>query len=239
MSKAISLENLQVFKEECDNKYALKSDIPSTDELLGTWVFKFDNSYGITPNTISGNINYNINFTSNNKQYNLLQLQNYKNMAIYVNYDTTLSCDDGLGWQNEAYKTIKITDTSSLTNREEFTTWLKANATKQGESGGGGNNGYTLTIDNSLSTYMNVYILKNDNTYFLQRVETDENISIENVKAFVHVYPADDVNITVGNCISYDGFYGRLTTNYNVYKKTCYLIEDVKLTGDSGGGAQP
>ena len=101
-----------------------------TDELIGTWVFNFAN--GTEATKIASDINCDISFISNSANYSQLRLQNYKGRAVYVYYDSTLSCDDGLGWQNEAYKTIKITDVSNLTNRVEFETWLKSNATKQG-----------------------------------------------------------------------------------------------------------
>lgn len=52
--------------------------------------------------------------------------------------EITAGLNDSYNWVNNTYKTITITDTSSLTNREEFTTFLTANATKQDSSGGRG-----------------------------------------------------------------------------------------------------
>ena len=119
--------------------------------LLGTWVFNFDDTFAIVPPTISENINYNITFISNGQTFNLLQQQNYKNIAIYLYYDTTQVCTDssGSGWTNTAYKTIQITDVSSLTNVDEFTTWLTANATKQG---GGASVSYEYVAQQDIPT---------------------------------------------------------------------------------------
>ena len=54
---------------------------------------------------------------------------------------------DGYSWDKEAYKTIQITDISALTNEEEFTSWLTANATKQGGGGASVTYSYVALAD--------------------------------------------------------------------------------------------
>lgn len=97
------------------------------DELLGTWVFNETND-GINMNVV-----YNVNFTSNENNYATMKGgSTFTPNDNKINYDSTLAYSQTTGWQNQSFKTITITDTSSLTNREEFTTWLKTNATKEG-----------------------------------------------------------------------------------------------------------
>lgn len=93
--------------------------------LLGTWVFN---------DTVSSSDDYNfsLSFTSNNEAYKEIGVT-----SLYINY---IEGEGSLGqrvymlgeWQGNAYKTIQITDISALTNEAEFTSWLTANATKQG-----------------------------------------------------------------------------------------------------------
>lgn len=146
-----------------------------SDELIGTWVFKFENGSDATQ--IASDFTFDISFISNDVNYSSLRLQNYKGRAVYVYYDSTLSCDDGSGWQNLAYKTIKITDVSNLTNRVEFETWLKANATKQGNGGSGGGTtgkefGYTL---NTNSYFSNSFLVFGGETTFMNTQNEPEN----------------------------------------------------------------
>ena len=106
----------------------------ATDELLGTWVFNdsIPDTAELSDNT------YVVDFTSNNRSYGSIRIRHYMDGPEYATMlyygDTTYAYITGggaSGWMNTAYQTITITDTSNLTNREAFTTWLKANATKQ------------------------------------------------------------------------------------------------------------
>ena len=63
------------------------------------------------------------------------------NEKVKIDYDINnvyIAAAGGTGtWYGPENKTIQITDVSTLTNVDEFTTWLTANATKQGGGGGG------------------------------------------------------------------------------------------------------
>ena len=165
MTKAISLDNLAQFKAKCDETYAkvgeggiTLSQVIAREEtlptatadspdfvqtpdgtlyrkkaveggsLLGTWVFN---------DTVSSDTyDFSLSFTSNNAVYSGMAVT-----SMYIDYtgrDTQL--EDRVymfgEWQGDYYKTIQITDISSLTNEAEFTSWLTANATKQGGGGG-------------------------------------------------------------------------------------------------------
>lgn len=95
--------------------------------LLGTWVWNsFINS---TTNT------FNFSFTSNNTQYTGIEIYP-EDPGVHIEYlksngESDYAATGGPTVQEE-YKTIQITDTSALTNEAEFTSWLTANATKQG-----------------------------------------------------------------------------------------------------------
>lgn len=95
-----------------------------TDELLGTWVFNDSPSILFDERT-----EYRVLFTSNSSNFTLMS-KDYTRTAPNLIYGDMTVCSNN-SWTNTAYKTITITDTSNLTNREAFTTWLKANATKQ------------------------------------------------------------------------------------------------------------
>ena len=96
--------------------------------LLGTWVFNDTVS--------SGTYDFSLSFTSNNAVYSGMEVT-----SMYIDY---MGRDTQIGdrvymlgvWQGDYYKTIQITDISSLTNEAEFTSWLTANATKRGGGGG-------------------------------------------------------------------------------------------------------
>ena len=98
------------------------------DELIGTWVF---NDTINSENTFS----FSFSFTCNDILYKGIQLDKGRlgeeMYYIDTNDDMTLVYNVRGTWSGTAYKTIQITDVSALTNREKFTTWLKANATKQ------------------------------------------------------------------------------------------------------------
>lgn len=157
MTKAISLDNLAQFKAKCDETYAkvgeggiTLSQVIAREEtlptatadspdfvqtpdgtlyrkkavegssLLGTWVFN-------DTIDISKKVYFLVSFTSNQKSYTTISkemgspsdLLTYGGDKVYNG-----------SWVNSAYKTIQITDTSSLTNGAEFRSWLTANATK-------------------------------------------------------------------------------------------------------------
>lgn len=136
--KAIPLSYLSKLKEQCDELYQAKGSGGGTieymtdeevdalfveDELIGMWIFK-DNP------TVSEDLIANISFISNGNSYSKFELRHAFGPNFEMLYDETFVCDQtGFNFQED--KTIQITNTSALTNREEFTTWLKANATKQ------------------------------------------------------------------------------------------------------------
>lgn len=101
------------------------------DSLLGPWKFKQYiqrvGSFGSA----------NVSFTSNNKRFTNIEYGKFSTFNTGIKYDGVQ-----VYWQNEgswsplSYQTIQITDISSLTNEAEFTSWLTANATKQGGGGG-------------------------------------------------------------------------------------------------------
>jgi len=82
---------------------------------------------------------YNINFTSNSTDYNLLQLTNLSGIMSGVLYnnsntDTTTYAymigAMGNGWYNQAYRTITFTGGLDATN-QNLIDWVTANATQQ------------------------------------------------------------------------------------------------------------
>lgn len=92
--------------------------------LLGTWVFN-DNP------VVSEDLVANISFTSNGNSYNKLDVRLLFGPNFEILYNETIVCDQ-TGFNDPADKTIQITDISALTNVNDFTQWLTANATKQG-----------------------------------------------------------------------------------------------------------
>ena len=80
-------------------------------------------------------VRFSFSFTCNNVLYKGIQIDHSRlgDEVYYIdtNDDMTFVYDVRGTWSGTAYKTIQITDISALTNREEFETWLKANATKQ------------------------------------------------------------------------------------------------------------
>lgn len=98
--------------------------------LLGAWIFK-------DTLVLSGRNTFNISFTSNSGSYT--EMSYITGVANDLSYGSEVVYSEvrGMGgWNNTAYKTIQITDVSSLKNREAFETWLKANATQQSSGGG-------------------------------------------------------------------------------------------------------
>lgn len=164
MAKTVSSDNLARFKENCDATYAkvgsgitkaevieYADELPTASEtspnfvqtpdgvlyrkkaveggsLLGTWVFN-------DTLVLSGRNTFNVSFTSNSGTYT--QMSYITGVANDLSYgsEVVYSETKGMGgWNNTAFKTINITDISALTNVDEFTQWLTANATGGGAS---------------------------------------------------------------------------------------------------------
>ena len=106
--------------------------------LLGTWVFN-DTITGL-PSQWGQEKYYTLSFSSNSENYVKIMLGRGK-IGYYTDPDGVNTTVYTTSWANTAYKTIQITDISSLTNEAEFISWLTANATKQG--GGGGTVAYS------------------------------------------------------------------------------------------------
>lgn len=98
------------------------------DGLIGTWVFEERPSL----TTIPQDTTYNLSFRSNGQVFTTLRAYSGALDLEYIDYGETNVYSSHLGFSNDSYRTIQITDISSLTNVDEFTTWLTANATKQG-----------------------------------------------------------------------------------------------------------
>lgn len=107
--------------------------------LLGTWIFK---------DTIDVSTDYSflVKFKANGVSFDCTRMEIHtgfnpegKGLVYYENetlnspsvYVYQSPSDE---WFNDSYKTIQITDISSLTNVDEFTQWLTANATGGGAS---------------------------------------------------------------------------------------------------------
>lgn len=204
-----------------------------TDELIGTWVFNFAN--GTEATKISSDINCDISFTSNSTNYSQLRLQNYKGRAVYVYYDSTLACDDGNGWQNNAYKTIKITDVSNLTNRTEFENFLKANATKQSNTTINEfkiNAGASGLIDDTVFLTFQY----EDGMTFEQFINSKYNVE---QNAFSKIYSVNNVIL-----LSYmsNSFWiatneqGRIEINEKINKDLNYFLTFAGTDSNAGGG---
>lgn len=101
--------------------------------LLGTWVFN-DTITGL-PSQWGQEKYYTLSFSSNSENYVKI-MRGRGQIGYYTDPDGVASPVYTTSWENPAYKTIQITDTSALTNEAEFTSWLTANATKQGGGGG-------------------------------------------------------------------------------------------------------
>ena len=99
--------------------------------LIGTWIFNdvpiLTQNYSFSIEFISGGVTF----------YSIIA--GYNAHEEYISYDSlqvygTISG----GWEAQGtdFKTIQITDISSLSNEADFISWLTANATKQGGAGG-------------------------------------------------------------------------------------------------------
>lgn len=95
--------------------------------LLGTWVFND------TISIMTGNV-YAINFTSNGESYSRLTFE-VSREDIYVKYGSTTVASGNIAstnWINDNFKTIDITDTSGLTDPDEFESFMNTVAKQQG-----------------------------------------------------------------------------------------------------------
>lgn len=126
-----------------------------TDELLGTWIFKDEITYSparfdfsfhdassysymgmtFTPPSDDWELSYDPAVTSRSSGALPDPERNEEDIIFLFAYSSIS------GWSDVSFKTIIITDTSALTNRDEFTTWLKANATKR--------NGFVPEVENN------------------------------------------------------------------------------------------
>lgn len=102
------------------------------DSIVGTWLFNESIN-------VNGGAWYSVNFTSNGVSYIAFSDRRDQTSAMHdmslryfktpTTYDLAFGGDGS--WRNEAYRTITISEEPT---DEEFIVWLKANATKQGES---------------------------------------------------------------------------------------------------------
>lgn len=109
--------------------------------LLGTWVFN-DNADCTTAYTFNISFSCSAFPSTNFTGITVTTSDRFGPWNVFYNYSGgTETVYNGTSstagtWINTAYKTIQITDISALTNEAEFTSWLTANATKQGGGGG-------------------------------------------------------------------------------------------------------
>lgn len=106
------------------------------DELIGTWKLK-ENS--IDFRTLGQTTTFYLTFVSNSITFKSIKATTSTSSGwdpnASISYDSRIVYENGF-WTTGAtvgneFSTIQIIDVSSLTNREAFETWLKANATKQ------------------------------------------------------------------------------------------------------------
>lgn len=97
--------------------------------LLGVWIINSTND------GIATGVRYNVNFTSNGNSYTSMSGRTgfYPGDAG-IRYDGSTVYTQTSGWNNENLRTINITEISELTDVDEFTQWLTANATGGGAS---------------------------------------------------------------------------------------------------------
>lgn len=146
---------------------AFAPNVQSANELLGTWVFNEDL---ILSTTFSHIIDFECGGTLySHISYNSALELRYSTPSIVVYTNMTPPPIEPIPskWSNQSYRTITITDTSALTNRDEFTTWLKANAVKQ----------VPKVTDLTGTTW------KWNETFSLYKVETDNRYKISFVSA--------------------------------------------------------
>ena len=188
--------------------------------LLGTWVL--DKVSG-TMRTYENNITVNISFSSKGNNYTAIKFtgMQYPNLSenskvTIMDYgNTTVFDGSGGGWVDTAYQTINITDISSLTNEAEFTSWLTANATKQGggasvsyeyvamqDAGNSGSKLYKHSLLNGnvgMSYEVDIIIITTSN----EPITDFNNISGDVISASI----SDGHSINCKNCLIVDGVF--------------------------------
>ena len=109
------------------------------DELIGTWKLK-ENS--IDFRTLGQTTTFYLTFVSNSITFKSIKATTITSSGwdpnATISYDNRIVYENGF-WTTGAivgneFSTIQITDISSLTNRDLFATWIKANGTKQSEN---------------------------------------------------------------------------------------------------------
>lgn len=221
--------------------------------LLGTWSFTNDVASGLVIGVTAQT--FNVTFTSNNVQYTSITINNngapfdpnaslkYGNTVVFTNNN----------WNNTSYKTIQITDISALTNEAEFTSWLTANATKQGggatvsyeyiaqqdagASGGtGGSNvpaGYTVTVSSVNDVFLR------DNTGILKRYVGKTTAEQETFQNIMEVYYSEnDQETSTVTPLQKIMFISHATKNTVDYIHG-FLVGDISITIQDRGGAAP
>lgn len=121
-------------------------------------------------------------------------------------------------WQGDSYKTINITDVSALTNGTEFTSWLTANATKQG--GGGGTVTYSYVAPADLT------VLYEHNISF---ATTSSTSGFGSLISFKFVNQVSSAYTTISSIATY--FY----TNYSINNMIPCAGEATLLTATGNG----
>lgn len=105
----------------------------AADELAGTWVLN-DTLTDVYPFT--NKWTYTLNFTSNNNEYTRFANNpgGIPGKNNQLHYGSLMVYQDGTWLYGDAYKTINIaSNLAEVTNGGTLLTWLRANATKQGE----------------------------------------------------------------------------------------------------------
>lgn len=100
------------------------------DELQGTWVF----NDSVTVDVVQM-VSYSFEFTSKNTAFIKLSTQIDGRIFYFTTDSSSITVMNDYGvWNDNDYKTINITSKlSEVENGDTLLTWLKANATKQGE----------------------------------------------------------------------------------------------------------
>lgn len=136
--EAVTLENVS-FKGVALDKVTFKRagqeavTVFEKAEAIGKWYFNSHIS-------VTTALKWNVNFSSNNNEYTLMEGQplaagNIKWTALYYrkadsSYNVAYNISGNNDWYNEKFRTINITGGIDIANGN-FITWLKANATKQ------------------------------------------------------------------------------------------------------------
>ena len=183
--------------------------------LLGTWVF--NERLNIEEDAL-----YLVSFISNELTFRKIQL-NYSGVTgqqmDYVDAPgEETNVFDTRSWMDNNYKTIQITGVSALTNREEFETWLKANATKQG--GGGG------TVTYSYVALADLTVLYEHNISF---ATTSSTSGFGSLISFKFVNQVSSAYTTISSIATY--FY----TNYSINNMIPCAGEATLLTATGNG----